>query len=726
MSTRRHRDHVSWEQSINERYLNKTQKRSDHVAGLGSKTVSTPRNTEWTGAAPRMPHAAGPSVSLVGRVALSPADADLGRGFYVGDRYVDLEGAVTVVSWAADVALLFFEGRDARPRSTEGPAPGAVAARRSFKSKGDRLVDFEDDVEPGTDAESAFTGAARLSVPAPPSAAPPTPAATHAPLAWREDTAPRGQQAPATVEPPLPKGHTGHMNGSSVDRETPRVRYFDTDESLRSTDTGGPDSSPDASTVDRERVDIAERSQRAARLLEESLEAPRTGRLASVLATLQPEQYRLVTWPLDRNLVVQGHPGTGKTIVAAHRAAFLVLPGDADGAARLDRVALVGPTDRWKSYIEPSVRQLTEHGVEVLSVESLVRDWAHRPTELHPRNERWFHSVWEIGRIVDRAARALDGRLRKLKRPADRARMLIEALVSETATHRRVIPSGEDELKEWLLDAGSYQAVRRGSAYLLFSAAVGIVTGGIGRHSGYQHLVVDEAQDIRPVEWWMLTKLFRAGTEPRWSLFGDMNQRRSDFTWGSWEELTDRLELAAVDAAAGGPLVLDTGYRSTREILRFADRLLPRAMRGNDALRRGPDPTVRLVGRTQLTAAVVDEATRLAHRHPDGSVAVITCDPGRVDQVEKALRQGGWRRAHQGETAPWHKHKHAQMSVSRPVQARGLEYDGVVVVEPADFGRSVGRHGELYTSLTRANQELAIVHSKAMPRELQGRGNRVK
>ena len=55
-----------------------------------------------------------------------------------------------------------------------------------------------------------------------------------------------------------------------------------------------------------------------------------------------------------------------------------------------------------------------------------------------------------------------------------------------------------------------------------------------------------------------------------------------------------------------------------------------------------------------------------------------------------------------------------------------MVFDAVVIVEPADFKPNVGRVGELYTSLTRANQELVVVHSKAMPRQLAGRGNRVK
>jgi DNA helicase IV len=48
-----------------------------------------------------------------------------------------------------------------------------------------------------------------------------------------------------------------------------------------------------------------------------------------------------------------------------------------------------------------------------------------------------------------------------------------------------------------------------------------------------------------------------------------------------------------------------------------------------------------------------------------------------------------------------------------------LEFDAVVVVEPIDFPKNLGRHGLLYTSLTRANRSLAVVHAKALPDELR-------
>ena len=113
-------------------------------------------------------------------------------------------------------------------------------------------------------------------------------------------------------------------------------------------------------------------------------------------------------------------------------------------------------------------------------------------------------------------------------------------------------------------------------------------------------------------------------------------------------------------------------------------------------------------------------------RHPGGSVAVIAWDQGRVQEVESLFFKDGWRRDSSAEGRVLRRGLGTvRLTVGRPVEVRGLEFDAVVVVEPADFKQSMGRHGELYTSLTRANKELAIVHSKAMPRELKGRGNRV-
>jgi len=121
-----------------------------------------------------------------------------------------------------------------------------------------------------------------------------------------------------------------------------------------------------------------------------------------------------------------------------------------------------------------------------------------------------------------------------------------------------------------------------------------------------------------------------------------------------------------------------------------------------------------------------EAAERITIRHHQGSVAVISYRQEIADEIERSLTKRQWRRDSEGDRSLRRDHRGCRLSVLRPVEARGLEFDAVVVVEPADFRPNLGRHGELYTSLTRANQELVIVHSKAMPKPISGRGNRVR
>lgn len=692
-------DILEYEQSVNERYLKRAAGQDGPNPVVGKAVATTP-GARMTDTAPTAPKVGGRIGPLIGRVALNPNDADLGQTFYIGYRHIVLDDA-TVLSWGADASRLFFEGRSAAARGPESVQPRTVAARRSFQSSLDQLVNFEDDIEEdgtGTepDPDVHFPKAAPLVVPPPPTRRLPV------------SPPPRAKPGPdrSVSQPPSVDSQRNARGSASLPHGSERRTETTSTPPADGKDVGG--------------------QMRAADLLEEAIKAPKTGALAPVLSTLQPEQYRLVTWPSDKNLVVQGHPGTGKTIVAAHRAAFLVLPRDReDESPQLHRVALVGPTDRWKEHIAPTVQDLVDEGVEVLSLESLIRGWSPGPRHaLHHPTEKELHSRWAIGRIVDAAAHAQQRRLRHFK-PAERLRELVNSLVRDTDIHRRYVTRESADLSDWLLDATDYRSARRDPSYLLFLAAAGIVTGQLGVHGDKQHIVVDEAQDIRPVEWWMLSKMFRAGTEERWSLFGDMNQRRSDFTWESWESLADLLQLSAEDAEQlPKPEDLDNGYRSTHEILRYAGALLPRGILKPSALRSGPEPLVQQVGRNQLTLTAKKAAERLAIRYHKGSVAIIA--QRSVGEIERALLSDGWRKETGDRQSLRKSHRGCRVSVVGPVSARGLEFDAVVVVEPADFKPSLGRYGELYTSLTRANQELVVVHSEAMPRALSGRGNRVR
>ena len=113
-----------------------------------------------------------------------------------------------------------------------------------------------------------------------------------------------------------------------------------------------------------------------------ALNARRTGRMGDIVATIQAEQDRIIRAPLPGVLVVQGGPGTGKTAVALHRAAFLLY----EQRERLRRsgVLIVGPSDAFLRYIERVLPSLGETGV-VLS--SLGRLWPGLDAAQEPARE---------------------------------------------------------------------------------------------------------------------------------------------------------------------------------------------------------------------------------------------------------------------------------------------------------------------------------------------------
>jgi len=167
MTPEKHDDDLAYEQSVNERYLRQVES-SANDAWRGLDTVAAPANTAWTGDGPKKPRPKGPAIPLIGRVALATDDEELGRSFYVGGGFTPLSDGITVVSWAAEAARLFYEGRNTRVSDSEGIDPQSVVARRSFEQQALCLVDFEDDCEPDVDPRFAFEQPSRLAILPPP------------------------------------------------------------------------------------------------------------------------------------------------------------------------------------------------------------------------------------------------------------------------------------------------------------------------------------------------------------------------------------------------------------------------------------------------------------------------------------------------------------------------------------------------------------------------------
>ncbi|HEY1444898.1 MAG TPA: AAA family ATPase [Acidimicrobiales bacterium] len=138
----------------------------------------------------------------------------------------------------------------------------------------------------------------------------------------------------------------------------------------------------------------------------------RTGRMGDIVATIQREQDEIIRSPLPGVLIVQGGPGTGKTAVALHRAAYLLythrFPLERQG------VLVVGPNPLFLRYIEQVLPSLGETGVSLSTVAGLVPEVRVRGTD-DPAVAKLKGDV----RMVKVLAKAVRTRERPLRRDAE-------------------------------------------------------------------------------------------------------------------------------------------------------------------------------------------------------------------------------------------------------------------------------------------------------------------
>ena len=646
------------ERAVNEQYLSEVERlldRQPHVA----KQFAVPQSQQWTSSSqPRPIIDSRATAAVIGRVALEdghPYSDDLNPTFYVAGWRVEKNGFETV-NWAAPIASLYFDGR-----SSSHQIASSVHGRRTFVLLLTDLIDYSDEIEIG--ATDPFRARERpLEVPAAPTRRRPT-----------------AQPIEGEQNPPEPDG-TGSDERPTIEPPEPVE-----------TET--------ASEVVARREHL-----RAAEAVVKVMQMPKQGRMGAVLPTMQPDQYHLVVAAGNRGLVVQGQPGTGKTVIAAHRAVYLT--SVERESERFARIAVVGPSDQYVEHVAPIIAELREPGAEisVLSLPELLRRITGLRSIPKPGSIGRVESSWELGRTIDGFVKSMADRPTS-GRMEQRVRRVVEAM-----KHADRSEIGDEDMLSWLRGMPSWNEISGQARYLPMLATVALSIDPSAMDERVGHLIVDEAQDVRPLEWRILTSsLLEQGGSL--SLFGDMNQRRSDFTAASWQELAVDLEITD-DSGHFEFHELERGYRSTRQILRFANQLLPRGERGEKALRDGPQPTLTRVTADERTSAAVDAAIELAIRH-EGRVAVISTEP---TPLSVNLRGRDWTRGR--EPHSWTRGE-ATVVILHPDGARGLEFDAAIVVEPRDFPENVGRQGILYTSLTRANKELAIVHSRPLPRGLR-------
>ena len=223
----------------------------------------------------------------------------------------------------------------------------------------------------------------------------------------------------------------------------------------------------------------------------------------------------------------------------------------------------------------------------------------------------------------------------------------------------------------------------------------------------FGHVIIDEAQDLSPMQWRMLARRCPSGSM---TVVGDFGQSTRPGAAQGWPEVLDLLP----DRVPPRIVTLTVNYRTPAEIMDIAHRVLAAAAPGLEstrAVRRtGAVPQFESLTPENLVGAAAS-AARAATRH-DGTVAIIA--PADLhDGIVDAL-------ADIGAVADSVDALDAPVAVLDAVEAKGLEFDHVVVVEPARLvpPGAVGLR-LLYVALTRATHRLAIVHAGPLPEALE-------
>ena len=222
----------------------------------------------------------------------------------------------------------------------------------------------------------------------------------------------------------------------------------------------------------------------------------------------------------------------------------------------------------------------------------------------------------------------------------------------------------------------------------------------------FGHVLVDEAQDLTAMQWRMLARRCPTGSM---TLVGDFGQASRPGALSSWDDVIANLPVRVPPHR----VMLTVNYRTPAEIMDVANRLLPAAAPGVE-----PARPVRSTGAyPEVLAVAVDELVRTAARAArestalGGTVAVIA-----PAELHPALTDA---LADRGAVADDVEAIDAPIAVLTGLDSKGLEFDHVVVVEPARLV-AADRSGLrlLYVVLTRATRRLVVVHAEPLPEAL--------
>ncbi|MCB1029876.1 MAG: AAA family ATPase [Acidimicrobiales bacterium] len=524
-----------------------------------------------------------------------------------------------------------------------------------------------------------------------------------------------------------------------------------------------------------------------------ALETARTGRMGDIVATIQGEQDEIIRAPLPGVMVVQGGPGTGKTVVALHRAAYLLythrFPLEDQG------VLVIGPNRLFLAYIEQVLPSLGEAGVELAVLADLVEGVRVKGRDNDAVARLKGHAV--MSKIL---AKAVRDRKRALRRPL-RVGVGLQTLALSVATSEEIVrdarrryhhhnagrrfverevafhlaesarqpldpnelwrqirrePSVRAALEEmWpvltpaqllhdlfgskaLLHLAAGRKVSEREIDLLYRQREASADNVVWTHDDvplldearallgpkprkvkrdedeirtYGHIVVDEAQDLSPMQ---LAMIARRSLNGSLTVVGDIAQSTGAWAHADWNEILSLLPSRREPRREE----LTVGYRIPGPNMDLAARVLavsapeltpPRSVRQD-----GRKPVVvRVDWESDLASALVNAVLDEVAAVESGNVAVI-CPASRLSDCSEALSAAGIDHGVAIEQGLNH-----QVTVVPVGIVKGLELDATVVVDPAAIiAEEAQGMRALYVALTRATKLLTIVYVGDLPEVL--------
>jgi DNA helicase IV len=388
----------------------------------------------------------------------------------------------------------------------------------------------------------------------------------------------------------------------------------------------------------------------------------------------------------------------------------------------------------WASIKPPAQALVLSRGsrrlrVPAHEIEELARELRDRGVRYGTGRELLAHRIAHVILLqIEAAGETCDDRTHDSVRRSAPVRKCVDEVwpkvdpkrlvFSVLADQNQVMSNGPGLLSPAELSAISWPKVPRGLASAPWTRADQVLIDEaadlIERTPSIAHVVVDEAQDLSPMEVRAIGRRCATGAA---TVLGDIAQGTTPWAATSWPEL-----LAHLGKPGAAVRELDVGYRVPRQILDYASRLLPAI-----APDLGPARSLRAdanslavlgVSPDELGARVAAGCVTALER--PGSTAVICADT-QLAEVAGALSAAGLGFEVLGAAEPPAAGAggDGRLTIVPVTMAKGLEFDHVVLVEPGRIatGEAYGLR-RLYVALTRAVSRLTVFHSQPLPAEL--------